>query len=284
MTTVSIAMCTFNGEAFLNQQLNSLAIQTHKPDEIIICDDASNDKSVAIAQAFAKDSGLNVRIHQNSKNLGYVKNFEQAIGHCTQDLIFLCDQDDLWHPEKIKQMVNVFDAEPQVGLVLHDFCWIDEFNQPYPGPMDTYGPHQLSAAQLPDEIRKNSIRVFMQPYPRAWCGCMMAYRRSFNELVLPIFPGKGHDDWILKLLAPITETRFIATPLVRYRMHQQNTNRRDLEKRTPKYLFKRFILKLNMLIKGHNKRNFYNSIALKLSNSNIDILHPHILKQYKKFI
>jgi glycosyltransferase involved in cell wall biosynthesis len=137
MTTVSIAMCTFNGEAFLIQQLNSLAAQTHQPDEIIICDDASNDKSVAIAQAFAKDSGLNVRIHRNDKNLGYVKNFEQAIGRCTQDLIFLCDQDDLWHPEKIKQMVDVFDAEPEVGLVLHDFCWIDDFNQPYPGPIDT---------------------------------------------------------------------------------------------------------------------------------------------------
>jgi glycosyltransferase involved in cell wall biosynthesis len=284
MTTVSIAMCTFNGEAFLIQQLNSLAAQTHQPDEIIICDDASNDKSVAIAQAFAKDSGLNVRIHRNDKNLGYVKNFEQAIGLCTQDLIFLCDQDDLWYPEKIKQMVDVFDAEPEVGLVLHDFCWIDDFNQPYPGPIDTYGPHQLSASQLPEEIRKNSINVFMQPYPRAWCGCMMAYRRSFNELVLPIFPGKGHDDWILKLLAPITETRFIANPLVRYRMHQQNTNRRDLEKRTLKYLFKRFTLKLNMFIKGHNKRNFYSSIALRLSKSNMVILHPHILKQYKKFI
>lgn len=284
MTTVSIAMCTFNGEAFLIQQLNSLSVQTLQPDEIIICDDASNDKSVAIAQAFAKDSGLNVRIHRNDKNLGYVKNFEQAIGHCTQDLIFLCDQDDLWHPEKIKQMVDVFDAEPEVGLVLHDFCWIDDFNQPYPGPIDTYGPHQLSASQLPEEIRKNSINVFMQPYPRAWCGCMMAYRRSFSELVLPIFPGKGHDDWILKLLAPITETRFIANPLVRYRMHQQNTNRRDLEKRTLKYLFKRFTLKLNLFIKGHNKRNFYSSIAFRLSKSNMDILHPHILKQYKNFI
>jgi glycosyltransferase involved in cell wall biosynthesis len=284
MTTVSIAMCTFNGEAFLNQQLNSLAFQTHKPDEIIICDDASIDKSVAIAQAFAKDSGLNVRIHRNPHNLGYVKNFEQAIGHCTQDLIFLCDQDDIWHPEKIKQILDVFDAEPEAGLVLHDFCWIDDFNQPYPGPIDTYGPHQLSASQLPDEIRKHSISVFMQPYPRAWCGCMMAYRRSFNKLVLPIFPGKGHDDWILKLLAPITETRFIANPLVSYRMHQQNTNRRDLEKRTLKYLFKRFLLKFNMVTKGHNKKNFYNSILRKLSTSNIDVLHPHILKFYKKFI
>lgn len=230
-TTVSIAMCTYNGATFLQQQLYSLAEQTYRPEQIIICDDASTDQSVAIAEAFSKDSGLNVRIYRNPKNLGYIKNFEQAIGYCTQDLIFLCDQDDLWHSDKIKQMVDVFDAEPQVGLVLHDFCLIDDFNQPHHEPVNTYGPNQLSASQLPDEIRKNSISVFMQPYPRAWCGCMMAFRRSFNELILPIFPGKGHDDWILKLLAPITETRFIANPLVSYRMHQKNTNRRYLQKK-----------------------------------------------------
>lgn len=282
--TVSIAMCTYNGAAFLQQQLYSLAEQTYKPDEIIICDDASNDQSVAIAQAFSKDSCLNVRIYSNPKNLGYIKNFEQAIGYCTQDLIFLCDQDDLWHPEKIQQIVDTFDAEPQVGLVLHDFCLIDDYNQPYPGPINTYGPHQLIASQLPQEIKENSISVFMQPYPRAWCGCMMAYRRSFNELVLPIFPGKGHDDWILKLLAPITETRFIASSLVSYRMHQQNTNRRYLEKHTLKYLLNRFTLKIKMLLKGHNKKNFYTSIIKALSNSKFPILHPNIIRFYNKFI
>ena len=139
-TTVSIAMCTYNGAGFLQQQLDSLARQTRKPDEIIICDDVSSDNSVAIAQAFADQSGLKVRVHQNTQNLGYVKNFEKAISLCTQDIIFLCDQDDLWQPNKIEQMVGVFDAEPSVGLVLHDFCWIDEVNQPYPGPIDTYGP------------------------------------------------------------------------------------------------------------------------------------------------
>lgn len=144
MSTVSIAMCTYNGAGYLLQQLESLARQTRRPEEIIICDDASNDGSVVVAQTFAQKSGLNVRIHQNPSNLGYVKNFEKAIGLCTQDLIFLCDQDDLWHPQKIQKIVDVFDEEPHVGLVLHDFSWINEDNQPYPGPVDTYGPMQLS--------------------------------------------------------------------------------------------------------------------------------------------
>lgn len=284
MSTVSIAMCTYNGAGYLLQQLESLARQTRRPEEIIICDDASNDGSVVIAQTFAQKSGLNVRIHQNPSNLGYVKNFEKAIGLCTQDLIFLCDQDDLWHPQKIQKIVDVFDEEPHVGLVLHDFSWINEDNQPYPGPVDTYGPMQLSAAQLPEEIKNNSIRVFMEPYPRAWCGCMMAYRRCFNGIVLPIFPGKGHDDWILKILAPVTETRFIAAPLVHYRMHRQNTNRRDLEKRTLGYLWGRFVKKTSLVLKGHTKRNFYREIIKRLKKSSHTAHHPQLLKLYAKYV
>ena len=283
-TTVSIAMCTYNGAGFLQQQLDSLAWQTRKPDEIIICDDVSSDDSFAIAQAFADQSGLKVRVHQNTQNLGYVKNFEKAISLCTQDIIFLCDQDDLWQPSKIEQMVGVFDAEPSVGLVLHDFCWIDEVNQPYPGPIDTYGPGKFSAAQLPQEIKDHSISVFMEPYPRAWCGCMMAYRGSYNDIVLPIFPGKGHDDWILKILAPITETRFIADSLVHYRMHQKNTNRRDLDKRTMGYLWGRFVKKVKLSVRGHTKSNFYRRILLKLNQSKRPVQYPELVRSYKKYI
>lgn len=282
-TSISVAMCTYNGAGFLRQQLQSLADQTRRPDEIVICDDASSDNSVAIAQVFAAQSGLNIRIHRNTNNLGYVKNFEKAISLCTQDIVFLCDQDDLWQPQKIQQMVEVFEAEPEVGLVLHDFCWIDELDQPYPGPVDTYGPKKLSASQLPQEIKDQSIRVFMEPYPRAWCGCMMAYRRSFNDVVLPIFPGKGHDDWILKVLAPITETRFIANPLVHYRMHQKNTNRRDLDKRTLGYLWGRFVKKLTLVLKGHTKRGFHKQIISRLANAGYGLRHPQLLKLYQRY-
>jgi len=277
-------MCTYNGERFLRQQLESLLNQTCKPDEIIICDDASSDNTVAIAQEFAQQAGVTVHVHINAQNLGYIKNFEQAIRLCTQDLIFLCDQDDLWQSTKIEQMVAAFDAEPCVGLVLHDFCRIDGLNQPYISPEETYGPQQLSSKQLPQEIKENSIKVFMEPYPRAWCGCMMAYRRSFNDVVLPIFPGKGHDDWILKILAPITETRFLTDQLVHYRMHHQNTNRRDLDKRTLGYLLGRFVKKVTLAIKGHTKRNFYRQITRKLYESRRPLQHPELLSIYKKYV
>lgn len=284
MSTVSIAMCTYNGAGYLQQQLDSIAQQTHKPDEIIVCDDASDDDSLSIAYHFAQHSGLNVRIHQNTRNLGYVKNFEKAMSLCTQDLVFLCDQDDLWQPRKIEQIVDTFDAEQNVGLILHDFSWIDENNQHYPGPIDTYGPMKLSSNQLPQEIKDNSICIFMEPYPRAWCGCMMAYRRSFHDILLPIFPGKGHDDWILKVLAPVTDTRFIAESLIYYRMHQRNTNRRDLEKRTIQYLLGRLIKKASLALKGHTKRHFYRQVSQVLNQSGRQIKYPKLVEFYKRYI
>lgn len=276
-------MCTYNGAGFLEEQLNSIANQTLLPDEIIICDDASSDNSVAIAEAFAERIGIPIQIHKNSRNLGYVKNFEKAIGLCSQELIFLCDQDDHWDSSKIETIVSVFDQYPPVGLVLHNFCRIDETNQLYPGPIDSYGINKLYANQLPSEIKANSIRVFMEPYPHAWCGCMMAYRQVFNRIVLPIFPGKGHDDWILKILAPITETHFIDQPLVRYRMHQKNTNRRDLEKHTFKYLVSRFIKKIGLVWKGHTKRHFYKAIKVRLEKSGAIIIYPELMKLYNKY-
>jgi glycosyltransferase involved in cell wall biosynthesis len=283
MTTVSIALCTYNGQRYLQRQLETLAEQSVLPDEVVICDDASSDHSVQIAQTFARTAPFAVHIHQNTQNLGYIKNFEKAISLCTRDIVFMCDQDDMWAADKIKQVVQIFDAELETGLVLHDFCWIDGQDQPWPGPVDTYGPSHLSAKQLPEEIKARSIHVFMHPYPRAWCGCMMAFRRSFNSIILPIFPGKGHDDWILKVLAPVTQTRFIAAPLVQYRMHERNTNRRDLDARTMKYLWGRLVKKATFVLKGYNKRNFYRLILRRLRSSDLPIKFPSLISLYKKY-
>ena len=136
MTTVSIALCTYNGERFLDAQLTSLAEQSHRPDEVVICDDDSSDGTLGIIQAFADTAPFKVRVFRNSQNLGYVKNFEKAVSLCQGDVIFMCDQDDVWHPEKIEICLGVLDAEQTVGLVLHDFNWIDAVGRSYPGPVD----------------------------------------------------------------------------------------------------------------------------------------------------
>ena len=122
----------------------------------------------------------------------------------------------------------------------------------------------------------------MRPYPRAWCGCMMAFRGKFVELIVPIFPGKGHDDWILKLLGPITHVRFLSEKLVEYRIHDQNTNGRDITNRTLRYRWARFRYKANRALRGYSKRGFYNHLLMRLRNADYVILYPRLLAMYRE--
>ena len=284
MTSTSVALCVYNGERFLSQQLESLAAQTVLPDELVICDDASSDGSMRIVENFAKNAPFVVRIFKNTKNLGYIKNFEKAIGLCSMDIIFLCDQDDYWESEKLNKVLDVFDTEEEVGIVLHGFRKIDLNGAPYIEAEEKYGVNQLSANQLEEVFRSNSIEVFLLPYSRAWCGCMMAFRRKFNNLIIPIYPGKGHDDWILKIIAPLSEVRFLPDPLLRYRIHAWNNNSYEVGNKNFKYFLKRFFRRVNAILRGHSKRNFYRLLIARIEKSKIRLQHPELLDIYKNYI
>src|SRR3954447_12057972 len=121
----SIAMCTYNGAPFLRAQLDSLLAQRRLPDEVVICDDASNDETVQILEDFSQTAPFHVRLSLNRSNLGVIKNFENAIGACTGDIIFLCDQDDVWRADKIESVARIFESCPRTGLVLSDAELVD---------------------------------------------------------------------------------------------------------------------------------------------------------------
>src|SRR5215207_2518174 len=102
MVRISIALCTYNGEQYLQQQLDSFVAQSRPPDELVVCDDRSTDRTVPIVEDFAKRAPFRVELVINETNLGSTRNFEKAIGLCTGDIIFLADQDDVWLPEKLR--------------------------------------------------------------------------------------------------------------------------------------------------------------------------------------
>ena len=113
----SVAMCTYNGENYLLKQLQSILYQTKSINEIVICDDCSTDKTIDVIQDFAKKSPISVIVKENAKNIGYTKNFEQAICLCSGDIIFLSDQDDIWMPEKVAVICDFFDSHPDISFV-----------------------------------------------------------------------------------------------------------------------------------------------------------------------
>lgn len=117
---VSVALCTYNGEEYLEEQLDSLFAQTYPIDEIIVCDDCSTDSTLQILQKYTEKHPNIIQIVQNKKHLGTTKNYEKAINLCTKDLVFICDQDDIWLKDKVAKIVRVFEQNPEKKAVFHN--------------------------------------------------------------------------------------------------------------------------------------------------------------------
>ena len=215
----SIAMCTYNGARHLREQLDSVAAQSRLPDELVICDDGSTDATRAIIVDFAASVPFPVDLHVNDHNLGSTKNFERAISLCTGDLIALCDQDDLWLPEKLQTIEAEFDRTPNAGLVFSDAEIVD----------DTARPTGFTLWQKlnirSDERQRlhggRAIDVLLQG--STVTGATMAFRRSFKKLVLPIPPDLPiiHDAWIAILVGAVSEVIPLAVSLIKYRQHAE---------------------------------------------------------------
>ena len=103
---ISVALCTYNGEKFIKEQLESILNQTVSVDEIIICDDNSKDKTVSICQEILSESGKEYKIIVNEASLGVAENFLKALKLTTGDYVFTCVQDDVWNQNKVEIFVS----------------------------------------------------------------------------------------------------------------------------------------------------------------------------------
>ena len=126
---VSVVLCTYQGEHFLQEQLQSILAQTRRPDEIIVSDDASTDSTTDIAEKLLHGSGIAYEIHVNEQNLGFRQNFAQAMQRASGDILFLSDQDDVWHPEKIARMLVPFE-QSETLMAFHNAVLVDSALQP----------------------------------------------------------------------------------------------------------------------------------------------------------
>ena len=126
--SLSVAMCTYNGAAFLREQLDSILAQQLPPNEIVICDDHSTDGTLNILESYREKYPAIIKVFHNDQQLGAVKNFEKAINLCSCDLIFLCDQDDIWFPHKTASVINIFNRYPNIKAISHNLqiCMADK--------------------------------------------------------------------------------------------------------------------------------------------------------------
>jgi glycosyltransferase involved in cell wall biosynthesis len=215
---LSIALATYNGERYLGEQLESLLHQTRQPDELVVFDDASTDSTAAIVQDFAGRAPFPVRLRINAQRLGSTRNFEAAIGACNGNIIFLCDQDDVWYPDKIARMEEAFIGDPQAGAVFTDADVVDQELRPF-GPR-LWGTVRFKQKDQARFAAHDALTVLLRG--PVVTGATMAFRSSYRELILPIPEIWVHDAWISLLIGSVSHLVALPAPLIAYRQHSAN--------------------------------------------------------------
>ncbi len=211
---ISVALCTYNGEQFLPQQLASIAKQTRLPDEVVICDDHSTDRTVALVQEFAAAASYPVRLFENERNLGFAANFERAIRLCNGDLIALSDQDDIWYPHRLEISEQEFIAHARAGLVFSDADLVDEHDR-------LTGQTLWQRLGFIGRCKRDLLagQYVVLAKHRFVTGATVIFRANLRDRCLPIGAGWIHDEWIAMIVAAFADLRPIDQPLIRYRIH-----------------------------------------------------------------
>ena len=211
---VSIALCTYNGEKYIEEQLDSLIHQTYQPDEIIICDDQSKDNTVNIAKSLLSGWSGAWKVIINKENLGYKKNFQKAISLCRGDIIFLSDQDDVWDCNKLNIILDTFQKHPKAMMIFHDAELVNRNLQTiYPSLWQNMGFDY-------QEVMNNMYGRFIKGNVVQGAAC--AFRKKLFQISQP-FPIEAiHDEWLALNAIPNGGIYPVNKKLLKYRQTGSN--------------------------------------------------------------
>lgn len=215
--SVSVALCTHNGEAHLSAQLDSLLEQDHENFEIVAVDDASSDRTFELLQAYAaRDPRL--KVHRNTQNLGYLRNFERAFQLCQGELIAPSDQDDIWLPQKLARLVA---ARSNASLIYCNSLLVDDGGR-------SLGQHSADRLRMYSGSDSRAFTL-MNCVP----GHAMLFTRELMQRALP-FPGGYFHDWWLAFVATATgRIAYLDEVLVHWRQHVASTTDVASRRRAP---------------------------------------------------
>ncbi|GAB0155137.1 hypothetical protein CHRYSEOSP005_03970 [Chryseobacterium sp. Alg-005] len=212
---VSVALCTYNGEQYLSDQLDSIMNQTVLPDEIIICDDRSTDTTIEILNAYQSKFPEIFKIFVNENNLGFVKNFEKAIYLCSHEVIIISDQDDIWEQDKVSKTVHFFENNAGFDGVFHDLKLMDE-ETTLPSYLNW---KNISHETIKKEIREGELFTALVVKGSFILGCCLAIRKeALKKYELKDFQ-VAHDYFIVQKLSMKNTLGFIPQSLSSYRLH-----------------------------------------------------------------
>lgn len=221
---VSVAIATYNSQKYIIDQLKSIVNQTVPVNEVILTDDCSSDSTVEIINNFIVNEKIyNWTLYQNTKNLGYAENFKKAISKASGDIIILCDHDDLWLPNKVSIIKNVFSAKPEILALATSFVRIDEngCEKPIRNLWRHSNNNLIRHSVKKDSLNQISIKEIavnnISP------GCCCAFRASIKEDILKYETSLPHD-WQINFIASVKGGLFYLDSITtKYRIYEKNT-------------------------------------------------------------
>lgn len=203
---VSVIMCTYNGALYVQEQLNSILGQTYPIAEILVFDDASTDNTTQIVTEIAAKNGV-IKLTVNEKNIGFNKNFEQALKAASGNVIAIADQDDIWVDTKIEKMLKAWKEECPVI-----YCDSILFS-------DTPPANPKSHAHFRRFEGTDARKIFLF---NTISGHAMLVKKDFLPLVLPFTEGVMYDWWMAVTAAYNGGVQYYPEVLVLQRLHENN--------------------------------------------------------------
>jgi len=217
---ISVAMATYNGAAYIEDQLRSIAAQTLTPFELVLCDDRSTDETLDIVRRMQPELAFPVRIHVNAENLHFTGNFLKAASLCTGEFVAFCDQDDLWDPAKLEKCLAAMTRE-SADLLVHEGRVIDANgvktmtrlpDLSKPKVLLDVPPFGQVSKGFAMVVRSQVIAEFLQGWDWAEYS---AFRKRFG-------PPLGHDQLLYAWCVGRRRICLLQEELVLYRVHDKN--------------------------------------------------------------
>lgn len=235
---ISVVLPVYNGAGYVIEQMDSLKRQSMPADEVIIIDDGSTDNTVDIVDKYILDNSLTAwRMIRNEKNLGWRKTFWKVIKLAEGDVIFICDQDDIWHKDKIDHMMRLMEEHDEINVLKCD-------NITFSGDQGKYLSMALEDIEL-DISKLKQDKLYRHSFnTRTYTGCTMCVRRSFVAKIEPYWKEDFPYDSYIYRMSILTGSMYLyEIPLVFQRVHENNATKRGADANNSDYQRKDAVLK-----------------------------------------
>ena len=217
--TISVIICTYNGEKYITDQLESILRQDMPVTQIIISDDHSTDRTPDIITKFASRNAGLIQVTINENNIGIVRNFEKALRLCDGDFIFFSDQDDIWEIFKVRETLAYFSCNPECDVLFSDAVLINDQQEILHSSIwEQLGFNDTIRTQQAFDIFRHLLL-----FRNVVTGACLAIRKQALGYLIP-FPEEKymlHDQWIGLRSASQHKLKFLPEKLIRYRIHSQ---------------------------------------------------------------